>query len=110
VALSIPFWLESRWNAAEARQLSDQARLLAARIREQDGKADALGLDDDSSMQGEPDDEEPEMIFHLVRKPGETEEVHIFLDQRMLGDLRHGEPWAWQGLIEFVEDDVDPLP
>ena len=46
------------------------------------------------------------MIFFINLGPGEVKRIDIFLDERMLGDLRHSEPWAWQGLIEFIEDDL----
>jgi hypothetical protein len=95
VLIALPFWLESRCNAREAHDLAAKARVLADRIREEEGSSD---------------DADPEMIFHIVSGTGETREIEIFLDQRMLGDLSRGESSAWQGLIEFVEDDIDPLP
>ena len=45
------------------------------------------------------------MIFCAV-VPNGVEEIEIFLDDRMLNGLREYDPAAWQGLIEFVEDDI----
>jgi hypothetical protein len=106
VAFSVPFWLASRWNARQARELSDQARLLAARIRAEEAKKVAEGMED---LPQRREDEDPEMIFHVVRGD-DLIEVEVYLDKKMLGELSHGEPAAWQGLIEFVEDDIDQLP
>lgn len=53
----------------------------------------------------EREDDEPEMIFHVVTDDG-LREIEIHLDERMIGDIKHNEAHAWQGVVEFVEDEI----
>jgi hypothetical protein len=44
-------------------------------------------------------------IFYALK--GDTiEEIEIFLDERLIDMLNRYEEPAWQGVIEFIEDDL----
>jgi hypothetical protein len=106
VVLAYSFWVGDK-NAREARDRAAQVRLLAARIRAEAENRGESSVDQDLlDLVSRQEDDQPELIFHLVRAPGEVEQVNVFLDEKMRNDLHSGEPWAWQGLIEFIEDDV----
>ena len=52
--------------------------------------------------------EEPEengLTFYVVREEG-VREVEIWLDDRLMKDLCEYEPTTWQGVIEYIEDDL----
>jgi hypothetical protein len=49
--------------------------------------------------------EAPEVNFYVVRKGG-VQEVGVFLTQDLLDRLRRSDHAVWQGVLEFVEDDL----
>lgn len=52
--------------------------------------------------------EEPEengLTFYAVREDG-VREVEIFLDDRLVKELCEYEPTTWQGVIEYIEEDL----
>lgn len=60
-------------------------------------------LDELSGYGGPP---EPEMIFYAV-KADRVEQVDIYLDERLMDHLNRIDKCAWQGLLEFIEEDID---
>jgi hypothetical protein len=54
----------------------------------------------------EPEEEESGVIFFAVREGG-VYEVEIFLDERLIKELRDYDLATWQGVIEFIEDDLE---
>ena len=42
-----------------------------------------------------------------VPRDGEVHEVEIFLDERLQGELSHGDPATWRGLIGYTEDEIE---
>jgi hypothetical protein len=106
-AAGVGFFILNDRRTKEARDLATQARLLALRIRQEQAQSQENGVHHDHPwLSSDFERTGPEMVFYLVYGQQEVTEVEIFLDENMLGQLRADEPAAWQGLIEFVEDDV----
>jgi hypothetical protein len=89
---------------------SGALRLVAARVRAESKAKGCSGLDHHRlhvPMPFEQEHEEgyPEVTFYAVRE-NSVEEIEIFLTEDLLERLHEADPAVWQGVLEFIEDDL----